>query len=156
MLHWLLTPSYQSACRQHPGGAVELRTVVVAARCRSWNDQLSRRGVCRVPLAPRSRRGGSSVASSFWRPPREDRTDALSVIDERFQKLALEYEDDDIGDLEDETAEARARAPVGEDARVQAALDDYLQNYRSGNEVVRAACVYTPWRGWFMRLLLKL
>jgi hypothetical protein len=92
-----------------------------------------------VPLAPRSRRGGSSVASSFWREPRVDRTDGLSVIDERFEKLALEYEDDDIGDLEDEIQEQRQAAPhtQGVDAHIQDALDDYIKNYRRGNEVVR-------------------
>ncbi|CAL8460507.1 g36 [Coccomyxa elongata] len=41
-----------------------------------------------------------SIASTYWRPERKDRG-GLSALDERFEQLALEYDSDELGDLED-------------------------------------------------------
>jgi len=49
--------------------------------------------------------GGGSIASTYWREERQDRRNLLEVIDERFEQLALEYDEDEIGDLEDAAAD---------------------------------------------------
>lgn len=46
-----------------------------------------------------------SIASTYWREERQDRRNLLEVIDERFEQLALEYDEDEIGDLEDAAAD---------------------------------------------------
>jgi protein LTV1 len=43
-----------------------------------------------------------SIASTYWREERTDRKNLLGVIDERFEQLALEYDEDEIGSMEDE------------------------------------------------------
>lgn len=51
---------------------------------------------------PKGRPG--SIASTYWREERQDRKKLLSVIDEQFEHLALEYDDEELGDM-DELAE---------------------------------------------------
>lgn len=43
-----------------------------------------------------------SIASTYWREERTDRKNLLGAIDERFEQLALEYDEDEIGSMEDE------------------------------------------------------
>ncbi|KAL3156668.1 Protein ltv1 [Trebouxia sp. C0009 RCD-2024] len=52
-----------------------------------------------------------SFASTYWRPERQDRKENLSVIDERFEAMALEYDSDDIGELDDD-AEDTIQGPA--------------------------------------------
>ena len=92
------------------------------------------------------RGGGSSVASSFWRPARVDRTDAMSIIDERFERLALEYEDEEIGELEEDDEATRPPACMQNDEYVQEALDEYIRTHRKGNEVVRCHPLNKIWK----------
>lgn len=56
--------------------------------------------------------------------------------------MDVEYADDEIGSLEDEEGATRGAAIGAGDHRVQAALDDFLKNYRKGRPMVwlRAAC----------------
>ncbi|KAG2495893.1 hypothetical protein HYH03_006131 [Edaphochlamys debaryana] len=44
---------------------------------------------------------GGSVVSSFWRPERRDRKQGFEALDAQFERLAVEYDDDEIGVLED-------------------------------------------------------
>jgi protein LTV1 len=54
------------------------------------------------------RRPQRSIASTYWRPERSDRKGLLGAIDDQFERLVLEeYEDEDIGDM-DENAESIA------------------------------------------------
>ncbi|EIE25288.1 hypothetical protein COCSUDRAFT_61516 [Coccomyxa subellipsoidea C-169] len=41
-----------------------------------------------------------SIASTYWRPERTDRG-GLATLDERFEQLALEYDSDELGELDD-------------------------------------------------------
>ncbi|GLI61075.1 hypothetical protein VaNZ11_003340, partial [Volvox africanus] len=46
--------------------------------------------------------GALSLASSYWRrPERRDRKEGFEVLDAQFERLAVEYDDADIGALED-------------------------------------------------------
>ena len=86
----------------------------------------------------RSQRGPASIADSFWRPERHDRTYAQTVLDETLiRKMDVEYADDEIGSLEDEEVATRGTDYGQSDARVRDALEDFLKNYRKGNRVVR-------------------
>jgi hypothetical protein len=97
--------------------------------------------LCRLDNAtakPAPRRGTASIADSFWRPERTDRTYAQTILDETLiQKVDVEYADDEIGSLDGGDVATRDLAYDDDDPRVQAALDDFLQNYRKGNRVVR-------------------
>ena len=42
-----------------------------------------------------------SIASTYWREERHDRKNMLDIIDERFEHLALEYDEDEMGSLEE-------------------------------------------------------
>ena len=87
----------------------------------------------------RSQRGPASIADSFWRPERHDRTYAQTVMDETLiRKMDIEYADDEIGSLEDEEVATRGTDYGQGDARVRDALDEFLKNYRKGNRVVCA------------------
>jgi hypothetical protein len=63
--------------------------------------------------------------------------------------MDMEYGDDDIGSLEDEEVVTRGSGYEQSDAHVQAALADFLKNYRKGNRVVRH--VVRLWRLWRTR-----
>ena len=55
---------------------------------------------------------GKSVASQWRRAERHDRTDAQTIIDERFERLAIEYdsEEDDMAVRTGRSYSARDRA----------------------------------------------
>ncbi|CAL5222515.1 g4890 [Coccomyxa viridis] len=53
-------------------------------------------------LMSHGNRRGSSIASTYWRPERTDRTEISSVLDDRFEQLALDYDSDDLGDLDEQ------------------------------------------------------
>jgi len=70
-----------------------------------------------------------SIASSYWRDERCDRRDTLDVIDQRFEHVALQYEDGDMGELDEEVAErARGTADISAFGNVlQEFLDEQAQ-----------------------------
>ena len=53
-----------------------------------------------APHPPASRRAGS-IASTYWRPERTDRPPALADVDAAFEAVALQYDSDEIGELDD-------------------------------------------------------
>ena len=53
-----------------------------------------------------------SIASTYWREERSDRKKLLSVIDEHFEHLALEYDEDEIGDMEEHADEIKGGVDV--------------------------------------------
>lgn len=65
-----------------------------------------------------------SIASTYWRPERTDRQNLLNVVDEQFENLALEYDDDDVGELDDDDEEARGEASLDQYAKV---LEEFTQ-----------------------------
>ncbi|GAX78082.1 hypothetical protein CEUSTIGMA_g5524.t1 [Chlamydomonas eustigma] len=66
----------------------------------------------------------ASIASSYWRPERQDRKGHLGGLDERFETLATQYEGEALGELEEEDAEkARNHADISEYAGM---LDEFL------------------------------
>jgi hypothetical protein len=79
------------------------------------------------PSGPGSVKGGraASIASSYWRPERQDRKGELNGIDDRFEVLATQYEDEALGELdEEEEAEKARNQGTIEDFRDM--LDDFL------------------------------
>lgn len=70
---------------------------------------------------------GRTVASQWNRQERVDRTDAQTIIDEKFERLALEYEDDELGDLEEEAEDARG--PKISEQRLNKVLDEFIKKY---------------------------
>jgi hypothetical protein len=100
------------------------------------------------PLACRDegRRGGklpnaaTSIADTFRRPERMDRTYAQTVLDERLiAKMDFEYNDDDIGSLEEAEEATRGLSLCEGNGQLQRALDEYRRNYRKGKLVVRTS-----------------
>lgn len=81
----------------------------------------------RVPPRP------GSIASTYWREERTDRRKLLGVIDERFEALALQYEEEDIGDME-ESAEAGDIAGFAEVAEFDAAMQEFLTEHGRHSE----------------------
>lgn len=67
-----------------------------------------------------------SIASTYWRPERSDRKNLLSVVDERFEHLALDYDESDIGSLDEEDPRANGHADL--DA-FGALMDDFLAHH---------------------------
>ncbi|PRW56768.1 LTV1-like protein [Chlorella sorokiniana] len=65
-----------------------------------------------------------SIASTYWREERHDRKNLLTVIDEKFEHLALEYDEEEIGDLEEQGHEIRGFADVAEFDNL---LDEFLE-----------------------------
>lgn len=56
-----------------------------------------------------------SIASTYWRPERSDRKGLLGEIDDQFERLVLEeYEDEDIGDMEENSQRIAGRATIGQ------------------------------------------
>ncbi|KAI3428268.1 hypothetical protein D9Q98_006647 [Chlorella vulgaris] len=72
----------------------------------------------RAPARP------GSIASTYWRDERSDRKNLLTVIDERFEHLALEYDEDEIGDLEEQGQQIKGFADVTEFENL---LDEFLE-----------------------------
>jgi len=77
---------------------------------------------------PPSRRAGS-IASTYWRPERLDRSRGLADVDEAFEALALQYDSDEIGELDD-AADAGTLAdpsrPGRDPAEFDAIFDEFL------------------------------
>ena len=67
-----------------------------------------------------------SIASTYWREEREDRKNLLSVIDERFEHLALEYDEDELGDMEDRADDIEGVADVSEFENI---LDEFIKDH---------------------------
>lgn len=82
----------------------------------------------RLPRVPDCPQGPGSIASTYWRPERTDRKEALTIIDERFEQLALEYDDDDIGDLEEQAGQI-AGTVSDPTAAFSHILDDFLSKH---------------------------
>ena len=51
--------------------------------------------------APAPSRRAGSIASTYWRPERTDRPPALADVDAAFEAVALQYDSDEIGELDD-------------------------------------------------------
>lgn len=69
---------------------------------------------------------GVSLASSYWRKERHDRNEQLAYIDERFERLAFEYDEDQIGELDDE--EENLAGPSGID-KFDHVLDEFIEKH---------------------------
>jgi protein LTV1 len=68
---------------------------------------------------------GASLASSYWRKERKDRNEQLSMIDERFERLAFQYDEDQIGELEEEEEmEMRGASEIG---HFEGILDEFIE-----------------------------
>lgn len=78
----------------------------------------------KIPPRPRS------IASTYWREERHDRKNLLDVIDERFEHLALEYDEDEIGSMED-AAEAGEIQGVADVAEFDNLLNEFLEERRN-------------------------
>lgn len=78
-----------------------------------------------------------SIASTYWRPERQDRKENLSVIDERFEAMAIEYDSDDIGELDDE--EGNGVATVDQFDNL---LDDFLAQHPTQDHNHEAGYAY--------------
>jgi len=77
-----------------------------------------------------------SIASTYWRDERTDRRNLLGVIDEGFEHLALEYDEDEIGELDDaaEMGEIQGFADV---SSFDPALDEFLQQRGAAVDAVK-------------------
>ncbi|KAL0054064.1 hypothetical protein WJX82_003186 [Trebouxia sp. C0006] len=78
-----------------------------------------------------------SIASTYWRPERQDRKENLSVIDERFEAMAIEYDSDDIGELDDE--EGNGLATVNQFDNL---LDEFLAQHPTQDHNHEAGYAY--------------
>ncbi|DBA99090.1 hypothetical protein WJX77_009113 [Trebouxia sp. C0004] len=78
-----------------------------------------------------------SIASTYWRPERQDRKENLSVIDERFEAMAIEYDSDDIGELDDE--EGNGVATVDQFDKL---LDEFLAQHPTQDHNHEAGYAY--------------
>jgi hypothetical protein len=97
-------------------------------------------------------RGAASIAESFWRAERLDRTDAQTIMDERLiQKMDIEYNDDEIGSLEDEDEATRCRAHNGDDSQLQAALQEFLREHKKNGH--RLVCTFDLIQGQIYRVI---
>lgn len=74
-----------------------------------------------------------SIASTYWREERGDRKALLGVIDERFEALAVQYDEDEIGDME-ESAEAGDIAGHADVAQFDALMDEFLDQHGATTE----------------------
>jgi protein LTV1 len=95
-----------------------------------------------------SRRGGGgpgSIASTYWREERVDRRAMLGVIDERFEALALQYDEEEIGDLEDAGEEgAEGIAGASDVHQFDALLDEFRESQRLAGQPVEAGGAAAP------------
>jgi protein LTV1 len=71
-----------------------------------------------------------SIASTYWREERTDRKNLLGVIDERFEQLALEYDEDEIGSMEDE-ADAGAIQGFADVSDFDTILNQFLEERKA-------------------------
>lgn len=66
-----------------------------------WEESQENGSASRPPTSQNGAPQGS-IASTYWRPERSDRKNLLATVDEQFEHLALDYDEDDIGDLSEE------------------------------------------------------
>ena len=71
-----------------------------------------------------------SIASTYWRDERTDRKNLLGVIDERFEQLALEYDEDEIGSMEG-AAEAGEIQGFADVLEFDTLLNEFLEEQRA-------------------------
>ena len=67
-----------------------------------------------------------------------------------IQKMDVEYADDEIGSLDEDEVATRGTAFPAADGRMQAALTDFLQNYRKGRGVVRPSSPFSLDIAWLL------
>lgn len=79
---------------------------------------------------------GVSLASSYWRKERSDRNEQLALIDERFERLAFQYDEDQIGDLDDKDNEEITGALAI--SHFDSILDEFIEKNVRCTEVVLA------------------
>jgi protein LTV1 len=94
----------------------------------SRDDVYAGLGAGRSNGNPPSRPG--SIASTYWREERTDRKNLLGVIDERFEQLALEYDEDEIGSMEDE-ADAGAIQGFADVSEFDTILNQFLEERKA-------------------------
>lgn len=84
-----------------------------------------------------------SIASTYWRDERTDRRNLLGVIDEGFEQLALEYDEDEIGELDDaaDMGDIQGFADVSD---FSPALDEFLQKRNGASGGVDADGTQRP------------
>jgi hypothetical protein len=70
--------------------------------------------------------GPGSIASTYWREERQDRKNLLSVIDEQFEHLALEYDEDELGDMEELADDIHGGADVDD---FESVLDEFIRDH---------------------------
>jgi hypothetical protein len=70
--------------------------------------------------------GPGSIASTYWREERQDRRNLLSAIDERFEHLALEYDEDELGDMEELADDIQGGADVEDFENI---LDEFIRDH---------------------------
>ncbi|KAK9819819.1 hypothetical protein WJX72_002761 [[Myrmecia] bisecta] len=93
---------------------------------RSWTDGDASGSDGDEPAEVHQPRRAGSIASTYWRPERRDRKENLSVIDERFEHLALEYDSDEIGELDDEEVGGQASLD-----QFGGLMDQFLEDHRA-------------------------
>ncbi len=70
--------------------------------------------------------GPGSIASTYWREERQDRKNLLSVIDEQFEHLALEYDEDELGDMDELADDIQGGADVED---FESVLDEFIRDH---------------------------
>lgn len=86
------------------------------------SDESEREG--ERPSLSRGRPG--SIASTYWREERQDRKKLLSVIDEQFEHLAIEYDEDELGDMDELAEEIQGVADVEDFENI---LDEFIKDH---------------------------
>lgn len=81
------------------------------------------------PSQTRGRPG--SIASTYWREERQDRKNLLSVIDEKFEHLAIEYDEDELGDMDELAEEIQGVADVEDFENI---LDEFIKEHPQKND----------------------
>jgi len=77
---------------------------------------------------PGFRGDGVSLASSYWRKERTDRKELLAAIDERFERLAFQYDEDQIGDLDEEGDDIAGVSDINQFGGI---LDEFIEEHRT-------------------------
>jgi len=72
-----------------------------------------------------------SIASTYWREERQDRKNLLSIIDEQFEHLAVEYDEDELGYMDDKADEINGVADVHDFTHV---LDEFVRDHPKRGE----------------------
>ena len=78
--------------------------------------------------------GPGSIASTYWREERQDRKKLLSVIDEQFEQLALEYDEDELGEM-DELADDGYIQGGADVEDFESVLDEFIRDHPRREEL---------------------